>query len=164
MASINNAIVSSKLDYCFGLNAGHPFDALFGTSHRLLDVASAACDQSSFGIRNLEAMVASGHLASPPLPFRLVGMDNTPPLRQGAGTARMGTSDSPPLLVVEENPTRAAALGVVPLHTVPPMMQVEVQTSTSIRQKAEMTLAMRRCMFSTDARALVFGTSLFDIL
>ena len=91
-------------------------------------------------------------------------MDNTPPLRQGAGTARMGTSDSPPLLVVEENPTRAAALGGVPLHTVPPMMQVEVQTSTSRRQKAETTLAMCMCMFSTDARALVFGTSLFDIL
>jgi len=111
------------------------------------------------GIRNLHAMVAAGSLDAPPLPFQPVGIDNTPPLRHEAGTGRMGTPHSPPLIMEDEDQARAAALGAVPLHTIQPTMQVEVQTTSSIRQKAEMTLAVRMCLFRADARALVFGTS-----
>jgi hypothetical protein len=71
----------------------------------------------SFGIRNQKAMVADGSLDPPPLPFRHVGIDNTPPLRHEAGTGRMGTPHSPPSLMEDEDQARAAALGAVPLHT-----------------------------------------------
>ena len=62
-------------------------------------------------------MVATGSLEPPPLPFRPVEIDNTPPLRHEAGTGRMGTSHSPPFIMEDEDQARAAALGVVHLHT-----------------------------------------------
>ena len=53
MASINNAVLSSKLSIVLDSIAGHPFEALFGTSHRLRDVAPAACDKSSLDLVDL---------------------------------------------------------------------------------------------------------------
>ena len=42
--------------------AGHPFEALFGTSHRLLDVAPAACDKSSLDLVDLATSICGQDL------------------------------------------------------------------------------------------------------